>query len=105
MSSSNQPLTPNPGKVLHFIRHVVKKNGQSIPHVFEKVEWFLDDQNDLKWYLGKPIEVWDKTLSYPHGPASFLPVQRIKSKFIRFFCKIRGKNVMVVLPRDRNIAI
>lgn len=35
------------------------------------------------------------------GPSTYIPVQRIKSKFVFAYDVIRGKNVIVVMPRER----
>ena len=105
LPANQMPTTPNPGRVLYFIKHIISKPGQqSLTHVFAKVEWYMGTPN-LKDHFGKPVEVWNKDFYLPNEPASFIPIQRIKSKFIPAFTKLRGLDVIVVLPRDRNFGI
>ncbi|KAL3884915.1 hypothetical protein ACJMK2_025014 [Sinanodonta woodiana] len=55
----------------------------------------------LKNMYGKPVEVWRSDSFEREGPAVFIPVQRIKSKFVYAYKTIKSKKVIIVCPRDR----
>lgn len=94
-------LTPWPGQIQQLIVHNVIFGQKSNVHLLARVQWFskLDEQT-FKHY-GKPVEAWHSNVFDVEGPSTYIPVQRIKSKFVYAFDKIRGKNVIVVMPRER----
>lgn len=94
-------LTPWPGQIQQLIVHNVIFGQKSHVHLLAKVKWFskLDEQT-FKHY-GKPVEAWHSNVFDVEGPTTYIPVQRIKSKFVYAYDKIGGKNVIVVMPRER----
>ena len=98
-------LTPRPGKVSFYIRHAVIVNNDRYKHILACVDWYLPCSEDIKNYYGKPVEVWKNDLFEMSRSAKFMPIQRIKSKFVHVPENINGSNVLVVLPRNRFLNI
>ena len=61
------------------------------------INWYQNHPE--RFYFGKPMKVCCKDLFEQLGPASFIPVQRICSKFVPAIDKIKGENVVCPLPR------
>ena len=82
-----------PCKIRYFFQHSVNIGNGFSPHVFAAVNW-------SKRYPGQhsfmdPITVWkEKNFELP-GSASFIPVQRLHSKFAKAAI---GSNQLVVSP-------
>ena len=102
---NNVGLSPRPGEVEYFFKQTVYLNDVPYEFVLAKVLWLLPVEQKLKEYYGKPVEVWKYQLHEVSGPASFIPVQRIKCKYVAVPTKLRGRYVTVVLPRDRSYNI
>ena len=98
-------LTPRPGRICNFFSHILYVDGNPLPHIFADVEWFLPMGDEKRYKFGKPVEVWSSELFERPGSASFIPVQRIKSKFLQIKFKIDCINVMAVVPRNRAMNI
>ena len=98
-------LTPRPGEVEFFLQQIVYKNNQAFTFILAKVLWLLPVSPQLMDHFGKPVQLWRYQLHKRFGPAAFIPVQRIRSKYVHVPTKIRGLNVTVVLPRDRTYNI
>ena len=98
---NNMYLTPRPGQIQQFLLHNLIIDGESNVHVLAQVNWFANVDDRLRFYYGKPVEVWKSDLFEQSGPSSFIPVQRIKSKFAYAFQTLEGKNVVIVIPRER----
>ena len=92
-----------PGVVSHFIKHSVSIGGMFKPHYFAVVDWF--ESHPSKDLLGAPIELWCHDLHEAFGPASFLPVQRIYSKFVGAIDKITDETMLVVMPLPQKVFI
>lgn len=71
-----------PCEVLYFVVHHIEVDGRKLPHLMANVRWYQNTPDDIKESLGKPYEVWHSNIFLPDGPASFIPVQRFKCKFI-----------------------
>ncbi|KAL3892019.1 hypothetical protein ACJMK2_004259 [Sinanodonta woodiana] len=78
-------LTPRPGQI------------ENLFYLFTELD------ESLKNMYGKPVEVWRSDSFEREGPAVFIPVQRIKSKFVYAYKTIKSKKVIIVCPRDRYI--
>lgn len=93
---------PRPGKVSFYIRQNVLVDGEYRTYLLAYVLWYQShpDRN----YFGEPLQVCCKDLFEQLGPASFIPVQRIQSKFAPVFDKVKGENVIIVCPVGRKIA-
>ena len=101
IASFNQmPLKPTPGQVQYILKHTVFYKENPLIHTLAYVSWFLEFES--KEYYGKPVEVWHRTLCCPRGPASFIPIRRLHSKFVNVQSTMNGHNVMIVLPRSRS---
>lgn len=96
---------PRPGRINYFIKHVIYINQVPHEHVLANVEWFLPLPDEQCHYFGKPVQLWCATTFENPGPASFIPVQRIKTKFVHISERMFGREVLVVLPRYRFYSI
>ncbi|KAL3858314.1 hypothetical protein ACJMK2_012908 [Sinanodonta woodiana] len=94
-------LTPRPGQIEKLLLHNLFVNGKMCLHLIAKVIWFTELDESLKNMYGKPVEVWRSDSFEREGPAVFIPVQRIKSKFVYAYKTIKSKKVIIVCPRDR----
>lgn len=90
-----------PGQILYFIKHVFYVDGAPYEHHFAFVEWYLQLPDAIKNKYGKPVQVWRNKLYSITGSASFIPVQRIKTKFVYVEKTINAMDVIIVLPRFR----
>ena len=95
--------TLRPGIVSYFFKHYLKPPNSSHPmaHIFAYVRWFLP--HPLKHTMGAPVEVWCSKLFEPSGAASFIPFQRIHSKFVAGFQDIEGENLLCVCPLGQKV--
>lgn len=90
-----------PACVQYYFKHSVSVDGSFKSHFFAFVEWFK--AHDSRHLLGGPTEIWCHDLFEPLGPASFLPVQRIESKFVAAVDKLSEETVLVVMPLSQKI--
>lgn len=84
-----------PASASFYFKHSVKVQGSYIPHYFAFVSWF--EEHPSKNIIGDPVQVWCK-IPEQLGPASFLPVQRIHSKFVAGEGDVAGEEVLFVMP-------
>jgi hypothetical protein len=96
-------LTPHPGQIVKMYVHNIVVNGCAHPHYLAQVNWFQQLPDSIRHYYGKPIEIWSSDLYVQDGPAMFIPIQRIKCRFVYAKTKFRHRNVIVVSPRERFI--
>ena len=96
-------LRPRPGIVEEYLMHVATIDGDPRVHIIARIKWYLPINN--KDYYGNPVEVWSSELYDDSGPSKFMPVQRIKSKFVKLVIRKWGRNVLVVFPRDYGLNI
>ena len=96
-------LTLRPGEVdfFFFLHQTVYKNNQAFTFILAKVLWLLPVCPQLMEHFGKPVQVWRYQLHERFVPAAFIPVQRIRSKYVHVPTKIKGLDFTMVLPRDR----
>ena len=66
------------------------------PHYFATVEWFKPHASCDA--LGNPTKVWCHDLFEPLGPASYLPLQRVESKFVAAIHRLHEETVLIVMP-------
>ena len=92
-----------PGVISHFIKHSVSIGGTFKPLYFAVVDWF--ESHPSKGLLGDPIELWCHYLHEAFGPASFLPVQRIHSKFVGTKDIFDEETLLVVMPLPQKVFI
>ena len=69
-----------------------------------KVNWYMTAPH-LRNHYGKPVEVYRGDIYERPGAATFIPLKRIKSKFVPVFESLHNISVVVVLVRDRNFNI
>ena len=102
---TNSSAVPRPGKVEHYILHNPIINGVCKPHLLAKVKWYQGVHVEARQSYGKPVELWCKDLYEIEGPATYIPVQRFRCKFIAASGSYRRETVMLVTPRQRAINI
>ena len=92
-----------PGRVSFYLKHSILHCGVFKPHYFAFVLWY--EEHPSKELLGKPIEIWCHDIFEALGPASFLPVQRIYSKFVAGTDEIDQETLLFVIPLHQKIFI
>jgi hypothetical protein len=60
-----------------------------------KVQWYKPHR--LRNFYGYPVEVWDEQVQLV-GPATFMPIQRIRQQFVAAWPKINGECILAVSP-------
>lgn len=103
--SSEMYHFPHPGRIMFFLKHGLIVKGKRYEHLFAYVDWFYHTPDVTKFFYGKPLEVWCKNLYQNSGHANFIPVQRIRSKFVQIQTRLHGKDVYVVSCRSKAIGI
>lgn len=93
---------PRAGCVKFYMRQNVCIGGEYRCFLLAYVMWY--ESHPEQCYFGQPLKVCCKDQFEQLGTASFLPVQRIKSKFVPAFQKVKGENVLVVCPISRKIS-
>lgn len=78
-------------------------NGTVKSHILAKVTWFKGLDDSIRYYSGKPVEVGYRRQYEQEGPSMYIPVDRIKSKFVYATDILMGKDINVVCPRERYI--
>lgn len=101
LSHTCSDLSPHPGQIVNFLEHSIIMNGTVKSHILAKVTWFKGLDDSIRYYFGKPVEVWYRRQYEQEGPSMFIPVHRIKSKFVYATDILMGKDVIVVCPRER----
>ena len=92
---------PHSGRIKYFLKHSLTVSNEQIKHVLACVEWYLPVDEETRFTFGKPVEVWKNHLFGIRRSAWFMPVQRIKNKFVIIETKLVNRDVIVVLPCDR----
>lgn len=90
-----------PGRVLYYVRHTVIIDGSAKSHVLAHVEWYTEIDNRIRFSYGQPIEIWANNIFVQLGPASFIPIQRIKYKILECPVEVRNRKYVAVVPRLR----
>ena len=89
-----------PGQIMYFLHMFVpvKESQECLPLVFAYIRWYQKhDGRDI--YESPSVSVWAKNVFEPDGPASFIPIQRIKGRIITGLVTWRGEVVRVTIPQ------
>ena len=62
-------------------------------------KWF--QEHSAKQKYSSPVEIWCSGLFKPFGPATFMPVERIKEICIACDISINGEEVIAVNPMQK----
>ena len=90
-----------PGVVKYYIMHSAKVDGHQLNHMFAVTDWLKPSETDFEY--ANPLSVWyAKNYELP-GPAIFLPVQRLHSRFVSVEEIHSGKKYCIVSPIYRRI--
>ena len=91
-----------PCKIVRFIKHSLRNTvtGGNEQHIFAIVKWYRP-YPEASRYLS-PISVWESKKFVNFGPASFVPVQRISSKFV-WTIHNAGRLVIAPVPAKINL--
>ena len=91
-------LNVRPGTVKFFMKHSITIENTKVDHILAVVSWFRKptELQNLREYKN-PVTAWAKQ-RVQYGPASYIPVQRIKSKFVFMYI---NENVLVTCPLVR----
>ena len=92
-----------PGIVRYFMVHSVEIKGKQTIHAFAVVNWLKSSEQDLGF--GNPLSVWLPDNTEHGGPAVFLPVQRIHSKFLFVDKLYSGQRYLICSPICRRILL
>lgn len=92
-----------PACVSYFFKHSIMVHGSFKAHCFAAVQWF--EHHPSRNYLGDPVELWCYNLFESLGPASYLPVQRIQSKFVAGRDTFQEETLLVVMPLNQKVFI
>lgn len=94
-------LVPRPGQIENILLHNMIVDEKPYVHLLACVKWFSKPTEQIRKYYGKPVEAWTSDIYDVDGPSKFIPVQRIKSKFVYVYDTVRGRKVITVMPRER----
>lgn len=98
-------VTPRPGTIIRFLSHSVLISGEMKTHLLAEVKWHHKLSQTDRHYVGPPVEAWHPSVFVPRGPSSFMPIQRVKSKFVKCEGHISSRRVMFVCPRDQFVIV
>lgn len=90
-----------PARVSSYFKHSVMYHGSFKPHYFAFVQWF--EQHPSRRLFGDPVELWCHDIYEQHGPASYLPIQRIQSKFVAGEDKVEDETLLFVMPLQQKV--
>ena len=91
------------GIIRYFMVHSVEIKGKQAIHTFAVVNWLKSSEQDLGF--GNPLSVWLPNNIEHGGPAVFLPVQRIHSKFLFVDKLYSGQRYLICSPICRRILL
>ena len=80
-----------PGVVNYYIQHTVYVDDQPITHLLANVSWYSPTEDRTRFHYAKPVEVWQKNAHVQLGASSYIPVQRIKCKFLQAPVTVRNR--------------
>ncbi|KAJ8299640.1 hypothetical protein KUTeg_023700 [Tegillarca granosa] len=100
---TNHDLTPKPGQIESFLKHSILDKEKTRSYYLAKVRWFKRLPDTLRNHYGKPLEVWSSNLYVQRGQATYIPVHRIKCRFVFVKTILDNKEVMVTSPREQYI--
>ncbi|XP_070568393.1 uncharacterized protein [Ptychodera flava] len=90
-----------PGKVKYYMTHCVQVGRELLEHVIAVVEWFKPMENNFEY--SHPLSVWNGVEVEKPGPATYIPVQRICSKFVAVREKSKNNTILVASPLNRKV--
>lgn len=85
-----------PGRVKFYFEHSLQLRNDYRTHFFASVQWFKE--YDIDTHFRNPLSVYYAKVFKQPGPASFIPVQRIQSRFIAVHDKHQNIDILVVFP-------
>lgn len=88
------------GTVQYYFSHSIKLADEHLIHYFACVRWYIPHEESTSY--GNPIKIY-KNQIHPGGPSSFMPVQRIFSRFASAELELAGQNNIAVSPIIRNV--
>ena len=88
-----------PGIVQYYFTHSIKLGEEHVAHYFACVRWFLAHEES---YFANPIKIY-KNKFHPGGPASFMPLQRVFSRFASAELELEGQQTIAVAQITRNV--
>ena len=91
------------GIVRYYFKHSIQFENEHITHCFTCMKWYIPHEQSTSLY-GNPIRVCKKYF-HPGGPSSFMPVQRIFSRFASAEQDREGQKQIVVAPINRNVQL
>ena len=89
------------GHVEYFFRQSIFVRGEQTNIVMASVQWF--QHHPRQHMFGSPVEVWTSSVHEPFGPASFIPINRIKNMCAVCPIQVERENVFVVIPLKRKV--
>ena len=91
--------------IIDFVLHHNLIIGEIIrPHLIIKVFWYTSKPG-FKNYCGPLVEVWSRDICDVEGDSSFVPIQRVHSKFVVCTGVVRNKKVVFVCPVNKRLSI
>lgn len=100
LSHTCSDLSPHRGQIVKFLEHSIIMIGTVKSHILAKVTWFKGLNDSIRYYFGKPVEVYYRRQYEQEDPSMYIPVHRIKSKFVYATDILMEKDVIVVCPRE-----
>ena len=89
------------GIVRYYFKHSIQLGDEHLAHHFACMKWYIPHEQSTSLY-GNPIRVC-KNKFHRGGPSSFMPVQRIFSRFASAELEFEGQKQVVVAPINRNV--
>lgn len=94
-----------PCQIQFFILHYPMIENVIRPHVFVKVKWFQKVPDNFRYSHGCPVEWWSASFEIG-GSSSYLPVQRIRCKFVASYeLNRRIGTTVCVIPRTGLVSV
>ena len=85
-----------PGHVKFYFEHSFEVDGKQYRHCFACVQWFKEYSNETPFR--NPLSVFYANVFKLPGAATFIPVQRIQSRFIAVNEKHQNTDILIVCP-------
>ena len=90
-----------PGAIRFFLTFFINTNEGKKSLTLAFINWL--QKVHCRHVLCPDVEVWCHKLFEPDGPASFMPVQRIKSKCICATVRVKNEELLAVTPYIRQL--
>lgn len=85
-----------PGRVKFYFEHSFDFDNKQYRHCFACVQWFKEYPNNMPFR--NPLSVFYAKVFKLPGPATFIPVQRIQSRFLAINKKHQNDDIFIVCP-------